>query len=177
MRWNSYLVRKEALAKIYTMHSFAPVSNLKFFVKICILFWKICQSFADFAGVPHPGCYFLEPIVHGRPQQICAPTSLNDDTQILIYCVNNQKTLSLRLTSCNQSGLVVTIYKHEGLRNRKAYFFPNSRFDLCSLRSYESLLIWATHKTALLATEMNLKCHTNFGFQIDSRTKFRRTEL
>ena len=28
-------------------------------------FGKICQIFADFAGVPHPGCYFLEPIVRG----------------------------------------------------------------------------------------------------------------
>ena len=28
MRW-------KALAEIYTMHSFAPVSNLKIFVKIC----------------------------------------------------------------------------------------------------------------------------------------------
>ena len=59
MRW-------KALAEIYTMHSFAPVSNLKIFVKICIFFGKICQIFADFAGVPHPGCYFLEPIVKFR---------------------------------------------------------------------------------------------------------------
>ena len=48
MRW-------KALAEIYTMHSFAPVSNLKIFVKICNFFGKICQIFADFAGVPHPG--------------------------------------------------------------------------------------------------------------------------
>ena len=27
------------------------------------VFGRICQIFADFAGVPHPGCYFLEPIV------------------------------------------------------------------------------------------------------------------
>ena len=31
MRW-------KALAEIYTMHSFAPVSNLKIFVKICNFF-------------------------------------------------------------------------------------------------------------------------------------------
>ena len=60
MRWKD-------LAEIYTMHSFAPVSNLKIFVKICKFFGKICQIFADFAGVPHPGCYFLEPIV-GYPR-------------------------------------------------------------------------------------------------------------
>ena len=43
MRW-------KALAEIYTMHSFAPVSNLKIFVKICNFFFraqavfgKICQ--------------------------------------------------------------------------------------------------------------------------------------
>ena len=54
MRW-------KALAEIYTMHSFAPVSNLKIFVKICICFGKIYQIFADIAGVPQPGCYFLAP--------------------------------------------------------------------------------------------------------------------
>ena len=56
MRW-------KALAEIYTMHSFAPVSNLNIFVKICNCFGKFWQIFADFAGVPHPGCYFLETIV------------------------------------------------------------------------------------------------------------------
>ena len=55
MRW-------KALAEIYTMHSFAPVSNLKFSSKFAIFFGKFCQIFDDFAGVPHPGCYFLEPI-------------------------------------------------------------------------------------------------------------------
>ena len=49
MRW-------KALAEIYTMHSFAPVSNLKIFVKICIFCGIFCQIFADFAGVPHTGC-------------------------------------------------------------------------------------------------------------------------
>ena len=53
MRW-------KALAEIYTMHSFAPVSNLKMFVNF---FCKSCQIFADFAGVPHPACGFLDPIV------------------------------------------------------------------------------------------------------------------
>ena len=38
MRW-------KALAEIYTMHSFAPVSNLKMFVKSCKLFW---QNLPDF---------------------------------------------------------------------------------------------------------------------------------
>ena len=32
----------KALAEIYTMDSFAPVSKLKKFVKICIFFGKIC---------------------------------------------------------------------------------------------------------------------------------------
>ena len=36
-------MRLKALAEIYTMHSFAPVSNLKIFVKICNCFGKICQ--------------------------------------------------------------------------------------------------------------------------------------
>ena len=45
MRW-------KALAEIYTMHSFAPISNLKIFVKICNFFGKIRQIIADFAGVP-----------------------------------------------------------------------------------------------------------------------------
>ena len=57
MRW-------KALAEIYTMHSFAPVSNVKIFRQnVQIFFGKLCQIFADFAGVPHPGCYFLEPVV------------------------------------------------------------------------------------------------------------------
>ena len=34
--------RLKALAEIYTMHSFAPFSNLKFFVKIC---WMFCWFF------------------------------------------------------------------------------------------------------------------------------------
>ena len=41
--------RWKALAEIYTMHSFAPFSNLKIFVKNC---WKFCcffkQNFAKF---------------------------------------------------------------------------------------------------------------------------------
>ena len=37
MRW-------KALAEIYTMHSFAPVSNLNIFVKICNIFGKFCQN-------------------------------------------------------------------------------------------------------------------------------------
>ena len=57
-------IRWKALAEIYTMHSFAPVSNL---ISKCsstfAIFWQSLPDFADFAGVPHPGCYFLEPIV------------------------------------------------------------------------------------------------------------------
>ena len=30
-------------------------------------FGNICQIFADFVGVPHPGCYFLDPILHVFP--------------------------------------------------------------------------------------------------------------
>ena len=48
-------IRWKALAEIYTMHSFAPFSNLNFFVKNCWIFcWflknfcKICQNFAEF---------------------------------------------------------------------------------------------------------------------------------
>ena len=36
MRW-------KALAEIYTMHSFAPVSNLKNFVKFCNFFGKFAR--------------------------------------------------------------------------------------------------------------------------------------
>ena len=38
--------RWKALAEIYTMHSFAPLSNLKIFVKICDL--KFDKHFATF---------------------------------------------------------------------------------------------------------------------------------
>jgi len=49
--------RWKALAEIYTMHSFAPFSNLKIFVKICWFcfaaffrkFRKFCQDFAEFS--------------------------------------------------------------------------------------------------------------------------------
>ena len=46
--------RWKTLAEIYTMHSFAPFSNLKMLVKICnFLFFraksKFCQNFADFS--------------------------------------------------------------------------------------------------------------------------------
>ena len=53
-------MRRKALAKIYTMHSFAPVSNLKIFVKICKLQFlaKFAIFFADYTWV-----VFLETIV------------------------------------------------------------------------------------------------------------------
>ena len=48
--------RWKALAEIYTMHSFAPFSNLKIFVKNCCFFSaffpkirKFCQNFAEFS--------------------------------------------------------------------------------------------------------------------------------
>ena len=48
--------RWKALAEIYTMHSFAPLSNLKIFVKNCWIFCcffpkfrKFCQNFAEFS--------------------------------------------------------------------------------------------------------------------------------
>ena len=44
MRW-------KALAEIYAMHSFAPVSNLKMFVKIAELFAVFFQNFANFARI------------------------------------------------------------------------------------------------------------------------------
>ena len=41
-------MRLKALAEIYTMHSFAQLCNLNFFVKICQKF-QICQKFAKVA--------------------------------------------------------------------------------------------------------------------------------
>ena len=41
--------RWKALAEIYTIHSFAPLSNLIFFSKFCQNFDKFCRHFANFA--------------------------------------------------------------------------------------------------------------------------------
>ena len=44
--------RWKALAEIYTMHSFAPFSNLKIFVKKCCFFFLLfSQKFANFARI------------------------------------------------------------------------------------------------------------------------------
>ena len=57
--------RWKALAEIYTMHSFAPFSNLKIFVKNCCFFSaffpkirKFCQNFAEFS--PHVTNFFRD---------------------------------------------------------------------------------------------------------------------
>ena len=41
-------IRWKALAEIYTMHSFAPFTNLNFFVKIAEIFAEIAEIFAYF---------------------------------------------------------------------------------------------------------------------------------
>ena len=49
--WNQILqenTRWKALAEIYTMHAFAPFSDLEIFVKFCI-FQNVCQFFANVA--------------------------------------------------------------------------------------------------------------------------------
>ena len=43
--------RWKALAEIYSMHSFAPFSNLNFFVKIVEMFADFLQKFANFARI------------------------------------------------------------------------------------------------------------------------------
>ena len=67
------------------MHSFAPVSNLKNFVNIYNLFCKICLVFADFAGVPHPGCYFLEPIVQCNSSEVASAAAEEHDEREALH--------------------------------------------------------------------------------------------
>ena len=51
MRW-------KALAEIYTMHYFAPVSNLKIFVKICNFLAKFARFLLILRELLTPGAIF-----------------------------------------------------------------------------------------------------------------------
>ena len=56
--------RWKALAEIYTMHSFAPFSNLNFFVKNCWIFCWFLQNVAKFARMLLNFCWIFAKFDH-----------------------------------------------------------------------------------------------------------------